>query len=86
MGYQIKSSFKPWYVNGYVAGHTISYETSSSSSTSSSNNNNDGRKNSDAVETEFTFLTVAGAGHMVPHYRPVEALEMLKRFLANKGY
>jgi carboxypeptidase C (cathepsin A) len=39
-----------------------------------------------AASGEFTFLTVARAGHMVPTYRPKEALTMLKRFLAGDGY
>jgi len=29
----------------------------------------------------FTFVTVHGAGHEVPWYRPMEALEMLQRYL-----
>eukprot|EP00054_Salpingoeca_dolichothecata_P026112 m.185532 g.185532 ORF g.185532 m.185532 type:complete len:447 (-) comp25565_c0_seq1:220-1560(-) len=34
----------------------------------------------------FTFLTVKGAGHMVPQYKPVQALEFFKRFLAGGPY
>ena len=34
----------------------------------------------------FTFLTVKGAGHMVPKDRPRHALDMLERFLAGGGY
>ena len=34
----------------------------------------------------FTFLTVKGAGHMVPKDRPRHALDMLGRFLAGGGY
>lgn len=30
------------------------------------------------------FMTVKGAGHMVPQWKPVEALEMLQRFLHGK--
>lgn len=30
------------------------------------------------------FLTVKGAGHLVPQWKPAEALEMLRRFLLNK--
>ena len=36
--------------------------------------------------TPFTFLTVKGAGHMVPKDRPRHALDMFTRFLANDGY
>ena len=34
----------------------------------------------------FTFLTVKGAGHMVPKDRPRHALDMFARFLAGGGY
>jgi len=34
----------------------------------------------------FTFLTVKGAGHMVPKDRPVHALNMFSRFLAGGHY
>jgi carboxypeptidase C (cathepsin A) len=32
--------------------------------------------------SNFTFLTVRGAGHMVPETRPEPALTMLKTFLS----
>ena len=32
----------------------------------------------------FTFATVAGAGHMAPTFKPPQALALLKRFLANQ--
>jgi len=34
----------------------------------------------------FTFLTVKGAGHMVPEFKPVPALAMLKRFFAGEAF
>ena len=34
----------------------------------------------------FTFLTVKGAGHMVPKDRPRHALDMLARFLDGGEY
>ncbi|KIL59541.1 hypothetical protein M378DRAFT_169205 [Amanita muscaria Koide BX008] len=34
----------------------------------------------------FTFLTVEGAGHMVPYDKPVQSLEMVKRWLAGDGF
>jgi cathepsin A (carboxypeptidase C) len=32
----------------------------------------------------LTFASVEGAGHMVPHDKPVEALVLLKRWLAKE--
>src|SRR5271155_1216467 len=32
----------------------------------------------------LTWVTVAEAGHMVPYNRPVESLEMLRRWLSGK--
>ncbi|KAK9711335.1 hypothetical protein K7432_007901 [Basidiobolus ranarum] len=34
----------------------------------------------------FTFLRVFGAGHMVPHDQPANALDMINRWLANKSF
>jgi len=34
----------------------------------------------------FAFLTVKGAGHMVPEYMPVQALAMFQRFLTNTPF
>lgn len=34
------------------------------------------------TDGQFTFVTVHGAGHEVPAYRPMEALEMFRRVLA----
>jgi serine carboxypeptidase-like clade 1 len=39
-----------------------------------------------AYEQDFTFVTVKGAGHMVPQYKPVQALDMLDRFIHNKAF
>lgn len=35
----------------------------------------------DSADATFAFVTVHGAGHEVPAYRPVEALQMFKMFL-----
>jgi carboxypeptidase C (cathepsin A) len=34
----------------------------------------------------FTFATVKGAGHMVPQYKPIQALDMLRRFLTQQPF
>jgi len=34
----------------------------------------------------FNFVTVKGAGHMVPEYKPVQALEMFRRFINNQPF
>ena len=38
------------------------------------------------VPTEFTFLTVKAAGHMVPTFKPAEALAMVTRFVRGEPY
>lgn len=37
----------------------------------------------DAKNSSFSFVTVKGAGHMVPEYMPVQGLEMFNRFINN---
>jgi len=34
--------------------------------------------------SSFVFATVHGAGHEVPAYRPLEALELFKKFLSGE--
>ncbi|EGD79146.1 hypothetical protein PTSG_12946 [Salpingoeca rosetta] len=39
-----------------------------------------------AGQHNFTFLTVSGAGHLVPQHKPAQALTMFKRFLNNQPF
>ena len=34
----------------------------------------------------FTFVTIKGAGHMVPEFKPVAALQFLQRFFKNEPF
>jgi len=36
--------------------------------------------------SNFTYLSVEGAGHMVPHDQPVNSLSMLRSFLSNQPF
>ncbi len=38
----------------------------------------------DETKSTFLFVTVHGAGHEVPAYRPVEALSMFKSFFCGE--
>ena len=35
---------------------------------------------------DFDFLTIRGAGHMVPEFKPKASLEFLTRFLRGEDY
>jgi hypothetical protein len=35
-------------------------------------------------ESRFSFMTVHGAGHEVPTYKPKEALDLFEKYLNNK--
>jgi len=37
-------------------------------------------------EKDFTFVTIKGAGHMVPQYKPAQAYDMLDRFMTGKPF
>ena len=34
--------------------------------------------------TNFSFATVRDAGHMMPRYKPMQALHLIRRYLANQ--
>lgn len=36
--------------------------------------------------TDFDYVTIRGAGHMVPEYKPEAAFVMLQSFLLNQDY
>ncbi|KAM3373852.1 serine carboxypeptidase-like 20 [Capsicum galapagoense] len=61
LGYPIVDEWRPWYVNGQVAGYIQGY----------ANN--------------LVFLTIKGAGHAVPEYKPREALAFYSRWLEGKN-
>ena len=77
MGYAVSRNWGPWSFedleDGFgtqVAGYAVEYDVSGLSN--------------DAGVTghgSFEFLTIKGAGHMVPDTRPGPALEMFRRFL-----
>ena len=37
-------------------------------------------------KNDFDYLTIRGAGHMVPEYQPRSSLEFLTRWLRNEEY
>mmetsp|Transcript_47235 Transcript_47235/g.110255 ORF Transcript_47235/g.110255 Transcript_47235/m.110255 type:complete len:151 (+) Transcript_47235:997-1449(+) len=37
-------------------------------------------------EGDFSFLTIRGAGHMVPEYKPAASFEFLQRWLRNEPF
>ena len=80
MGYPILQSWRPWSFEdleegfgSQVAGYVVDYDVSAEAN--------------DAGNTgqgSFQFMTIKGAGHMVPDTRPAPALEMLRRMLGQE--
>ena len=62
LGLKPVEAWRPWSVDGVVAGNVVQYE-----------------KN-------FSFVTVRGAGHLVPKYQPHAAINLLRRFLRGHAY
>lgn len=62
MGYPVSDGWRPWVVDGQVAGYVTEYSSP-------------GR---------FAFASVKRAGHEVPTYQPVRALEMVRRFISGQ--
>jgi carboxypeptidase C (cathepsin A) len=63
--------WKPWEVSGQAAGFVTLLDLGKGGASNSGT----------ATGPSLTFATVHGAGHVVPAYRPMEALSMLARFL-----
>ncbi|KAL8171849.1 hypothetical protein V2J09_023653, partial [Rumex salicifolius] len=61
LGYKVVDTWRPWIVNGQIAGYLQGYQNN------------------------LTFLTIKGAGHTVPEYKPQEALEFYSRWLEGKS-
>lgn len=38
------------------------------------------------ADHNFSFVTIKGAGHMVPEFKPVQALQFLTRFFTGKPF
>jgi len=37
-------------------------------------------------ENDFDYLTIRGSGHMVPLFKPKEALEFMKKWIQNEEW
>merc|ERR1719174_2637536 len=62
LGYDTLAPWRPWKVNGQVAGYVETFDTG----------------------TNFSFATVRDAGHMMPRYKPMQALHLMRQYLANQ--
>ncbi|CAN0859056.1 Serine carboxypeptidase-like 20 [Linum grandiflorum] len=88
IGYKIVDKWRPWTSNGEVAGYYVppinlfdehifvSVHLLSSTHFC---------RYTQGYANNLTFLTIKGAGHTVPEYKPKEALDLYSRFLAGKA-
>ena len=74
LGFSIAKSWDTWYVDGQTAGYITNFKTEKYIN---------GRKINDIVSSRFVFVTVHGAGHEVPTYKPREAFELFSMYLNN---
>lgn len=77
MGYTVSEAWRPWSFEdleegfgSQVAGYRVEYDVSSLSSDSGSTG-----------QGSFQFVTIKGAGYMVPDTKPAPALEMFRRMI-----
>eukprot|EP00753_Platysulcus_tardus_P005489 PLAT13398.1.p1 GENE.PLAT13398.1~~PLAT13398.1.p1 ORF type:complete len:472 (+),score=185.70 PLAT13398.1:38-1417(+) len=69
LNFDVKTAWKPWLMQLQNLTQTAGYVTEYDVSHLSS-------------DARMHFITIKGAGHMVPHYKPPQALEFITRFLA----
>jgi carboxypeptidase C (cathepsin A) len=69
LGFSVNSLWKTWYNNdGQVAGYITKFNTPPLGS----------------KDIRFYFMTVHFAGHEVPTYKPMEALQLFEMYINNK--
>ena len=69
----VSAPWRPWTVDDRVAGYVRVYDAASREQEEGEQEQNN----------TFTFATVRDAGHMVPRYKPNEALHLFRHFLNN---
>lgn len=87
LGYQTISPWQPWYyADEQVAGYTIGYQSPVTTMAEGGGGSSASASSADGYSSpgSLTYLTIKGAGHMVPQTNPEEALAMFSRFIAGK--